>query len=93
MYQWDSFRLWESFSAGCMVLHVDFDQYGLQLPVMPKNFHQYLGVDFNNLKILEEVINTDLACLAQIAENGKIWAKEHYSPLKTAQRFLCTLGF
>ena len=91
--QWDSFRLWEVFSAGCLVFHVDFDKYGLQLPVMPQNLQHYLGVDFDNMQTIRDILNSDQKLLAQIAENGKQWALENYSPSKTAQRFLSTLGF
>ena len=31
--QWDSWRLWESWAAGCVVFHLDFEKYGVQLPV------------------------------------------------------------
>lgn len=93
IYQWDSFRLWEAFGAGCLVFHVDFEKYGLRLPVMPMNLHHYVGVDFNNTKLLKEVVCGDSDLLSQIAENGKSWALEQYCPLRTAERFLDTFGF
>ncbi|NET74169.1 MAG: glycosyltransferase family 1 protein, partial [Sphaerospermopsis sp. SIO1G2] len=37
--QWDSWRLWESLAAGCTTFHLDFDQYGINLPTMPIGWH------------------------------------------------------
>lgn len=34
--RWDSFRLWEPFAVGCLTVHLDFDNYGLALPVNPE---------------------------------------------------------
>jgi len=89
--QWDSWRLWESWVAGCCVVHVDFDKYGCQLPVMPQNKIHYLGIDLDNLEDFEASI-CDKALLEQIAENGKKFVLQHYSPEAVAGRLLQTLN-
>ena len=47
---WDSWRFWESLAAGCVTFHVDFDKYGVQLPVMPENWRHYIGIDLDNMQ-------------------------------------------
>ena len=92
IYQWDSFRLWEAFGAGCLVFHIDFEKYGLRLPVMPKNGEQYIGVDLNDVDSTVDFLRDHHAGLGAIAENGRSWAIKHYSPVKIAERFLsCVL--
>ena len=88
IYQWDSFRLWEAFSSGCLVFHIDLDKYGLRLPVMPKNREDYIGVDLDDIDSTVVFLKDQHAVLGAIAENGRSWATKHYSPLKTAERFL-----
>jgi hypothetical protein len=92
IYQWDSFRLWEAWAAGCLVLHVDLAAYGLHLPVMPENLVHYTGVDFTHPQRLSEVLEDQPELLAQIATQGQAWSLEHYSPRQTARRFLSLMG-
>jgi hypothetical protein len=77
--------------AGCCVVHVDFDKYGCQLPVMPQNKIHYLGIDLDNLEDFEASI-CDKALLEHIAENGKKFVLQHYSPEAVAGRLLQTLN-
>jgi hypothetical protein len=89
--QWEAWRLWEAWVAGCCVVHVDFDKYGCQLPVMPQNKVHYLGIDLNNLEDFENSVrNNDL--LEQIAENGRNFVLQHYTPRAIATRLLETLN-
>lgn len=93
LYQWDSFRLWEAFAAGCVAFHVDLEKEGCVLPVMPKNGIHYIGVDLTDLKSAREHIMSLLPHLGQIARGGKQWALEHYSPVAIAKRFLAEIGY
>jgi len=92
IHQWDTFRLWEAFCAGCLVCHVDFEKYGLQLPVMPQNLTHYLGFDLDDRSASEAILDNSWERLATIAESGRAWAMEHYSPVAVAQRFLRIAG-
>ncbi|MFA6506539.1 MAG: glycosyltransferase [Treponemataceae bacterium] len=87
--QWDSWRLWEGWAAGCVVMHIDFDKYGCRFPVQPQNWVHYVGFDLDNI---DEDIARFLSLrddeLRQIADNGRSWAIEHYSPRSAAERFL-----
>ena len=90
IWQWDSFRFWESLISGCATIHVDLDRYGAVLPIMPTNFQHYIGVDFDKPEKAAAITN-DLPQIAEIAHNGQIWARENYSPSAVANRFLAIL--
>lgn len=88
---WDSWRFWESLAAGCVAFHVDFEKYGIQLPVMPKNWQHYIGIDLDNIQNTVDRITEDREILEKISIEGRRWAIENYSPLPTALRFLQTI--
>lgn len=90
IYQFDSWRFWESLIAGCVTLHVDLRKYGARMPIDPISNVHYLGVDFSDVgKALATLKNE--AQLQQIAEAGREWAILNYSPRATAQRLLSYL--
>ncbi|EFA69866.1 hypothetical protein [Cylindrospermopsis raciborskii] len=89
--QWDSWRLWESLAAGCVTFHLDFEKYGVCLPVMPENWTHYIGVDLDNVKATIERIADQPEILPAIATEGRKWAMKNYSPAPTALRFLNTI--
>lgn len=86
--QWDSWRFWESLASGCVTFHVDFEKYGLTLPVMPENWRHYIGVDLDNIQEAIDRIDDDPGILERISTEGRLWALENYSPVPTALRFL-----
>lgn len=86
--QWDSWRFWESLAAGCVTFHVNFEKYGIQLPVMPINYLHYIGVDLDNPEATIKKITNEPNLLEKVAVAGRTWAIEHYSPVPTAKRFL-----
>lgn len=86
--QWDSWRFWETLCAGSIAIHIDIEQYGAELPVMPKNHVTYIGFDLSNLKKSVNQIFEDEEALFKIALNGKKWALENYSPKISSQRLL-----
>lgn len=90
---WDSWRFWESLAAGCVTFHVDFDKYGVQLPVMPENWRHYIGIDLDNIQDNVDRITDDPGILEKISGEGRQWAIENYGPLPTALRFLEMLGY
>jgi hypothetical protein len=89
--QWDSWRFWESLAAGCASFHVDLNQYGCLLPVMPENWKHYVGVDLDNNQATIDMINSDSSILERIGNEGRLWAMKNYSPRPTAERFLNTI--
>lgn len=86
--QWDSFRAWETWIAGCANINIDLDLYGPVLPVMPENWKHYIGVDLQRPQKAIERLRDDFNLLESVAVQGRTWALEHYSPKAVAQRFL-----
>ncbi|MEL6909105.1 MAG: glycosyltransferase family 1 protein [Cyanobacteria bacterium J06648_1] len=90
--QWDSWRFWESMVAGCITLHVDFEKYGFELPVMPENWKHYVGIDLDNIAESIARIAAQPELLKSISATGRDWAIKHYAPQPTAIRFLETVS-
>lgn len=85
---WDSWRFWESLVAGCVTFHIDFDKYGVNLPVMPENWKHYIGIDLDNMQATVDRLVEEPEILERISIAGRHWAIENYSPVPTALRFL-----
>ena len=88
VFQWDSFRLWEAWAAGSVPFHLDFDEYGMELPVTPSNHDHYVGFDLNRPDRSIERLTENRGQLDDIAEAGSTWVRDHYSPQAQAERFL-----
>lgn len=89
--RWDSWRLWESLTAGCVTIHLDFNLYGFKLPVMPENWKHYIGLNLSNIKEDVERMLDEKDRLEEISRNGRLWALENYSPIAVARRFIETM--
>jgi hypothetical protein len=87
VYQWDSWRLWEAFCAKSMAIHVDFEQYRIRLPEMPKNHIHYLGVDLKHPQKALQLLQNPTQ-MQEIGEKGYAWAQQHYAPRALAERLL-----
>jgi hypothetical protein len=86
--QWDSWRFWESLAAGCLAINIDLEYYGAVLPVQPVNWQDYLGVNLQQTEQIVQKLKTDPALQIGIANNGRRWVLENYSPRASAQRFI-----
>jgi len=88
----DSFRFWESLACGTMPMQVDFDHYGLRLPVQPRGFAHYLPVRFDDLASSVERTKSLVPRMQEIALGAQHWAREHYSPLAATKRLFQILS-
>ena len=86
--RWDSFRLWESFAAGCLTVHLDFEKYGFALPVKPQAWTHYAPIDLDDVAGSVARLMEREKDWPAIAEAGRAWAIEHYAPKPTAIRIL-----
>jgi hypothetical protein len=86
--QWDSFRAWEAWVAGCATINIDLDVYGPVLPVMPENGRHYIGVDLDRPEKAIARLNDEPELLQRVARQGQQWALENYSPRRMAERLL-----
>lgn len=89
---WDSWRFWESLVAGCVTFHVDFEKYGMLLPVMPENWQHYIGINLDDIQNTISRLTSQPEILEKISTQGRQWAIENYSPVPTALRFLDTIS-
>jgi hypothetical protein len=90
--QYDSWRLWESFAAGCATVHLDLAKYAGVLPVMPKNWEHYIGLDLDRIDDDIERMLGEPDLIERIGLAGRTWAIETYGPRPTAERFLALIG-
>ena len=86
--QWDSFRAWEAWVAGCATLNIDLDLYGASLPVRPVNWEHYIGVDLRRPEKAIERVRDEPAVIERVAKAGQQWALRNYAPRVMAQRML-----
>jgi len=87
IFQFDSFRFWESLIAGCGTLHINFDYFGLKLPVQPEHGKHYIGIDLQHPHKTVELLK-DKTLVEQIGKQGRDWVLEWYSPEAVARRLL-----
>ncbi len=87
VYQYDSWRFWESLASGCVTLHLDFDKYGAVIPEMPQNDKHYLGIDLSDLKNTKKRI-AQIDRYKDISHYGREWVLKYYTPKIIAARFL-----
>lgn len=90
IFQFDSWRLWESMVSGCVTLHVDFEKYGAILPVMPENGVHYIGIDFSDLEGAGKKL-TAANHYETIGNNARTWVLANYSPGAIAERAIAML--
>jgi len=92
IYQFDSWRLWESFYSNSIPITLDLKMYRHMLPIMPENFEHYIGIrDLSSAKEWKQIVNLPEYKLADISRNGTNWVIENYSPQQTAKLFLSSL--
>jgi hypothetical protein len=87
LIQYDSWRLWESFASNACPVFSDCSQFGITLPVKPEPGKHYIAVDgFNFEGAALQIKQLGDEKLKRIAQQGREWALEHYSPKAVAKR-------
>jgi hypothetical protein len=84
----DSFRFWESLACGTVPMQVDFEHYGLKMPVQPIAYEHYLPVRFDALESSVLNIRKRIAKMSAIGSSGQSWATCYYAPRKVSVRLL-----
>ena len=90
--RWDSWRFWESMAMGCLTIQLDFEKYGMELPVMPENWKHYVGIAFDSLEADVERLMDERDRIPEIARAGQEWALKYYTSRPVAERFLRNAG-
>ena len=89
--RWDSWRFWEAMVTGCVAIHLDFEKYGFDLPVMPEAWVHYAPIDLDNIERSAEDLLDRKSEWPLISEQGRAWAIEYYAPKPAAERVLTTI--
>src|SRR6202040_2467434 len=71
--QWESWRWWESMAAGCACFMLDFEKYGVQLPIQPENWENYIGLLLNKLDPDIKRILHNPELLERVGDAGRSW--------------------
>ena len=86
--RWDSWRIWEAFACGALVIQPNMEKYGFLWPETPQDRVHYVGIDLEKPQECVEYLRDNRDKLFQIAQAGQAWARENYSPQAVARRFL-----
>lgn len=94
--QWDSWRFWESMLAGCITIHVDLEKFGCEMPVMPVNYQDYVGIDPYHPEIFRDWFQTAMEewkqgkpkILESMSASAREFVLKNYSSPVVADRFL-----
>ncbi len=86
LYQYDSWRFWETMYSNSIPIHMDLIKYNCVLPFNPIKNEHYIGIDkdfnYNNLfKYSESVLD-------EISKNGKNFIKDNLNARNLTNYFL-----
>ncbi len=89
--RWDSWRFWEALVSGCIAIHLDFEKYGFDLPVLPEAWIHYAPIDLDNIEQFVEELFDRKSEWSSISDLGRKWAIENYAPKPAAERVFTTI--
>ena len=88
--QVDSWKLWEGFAAGCLVIAIDFKHYNIKLPFELIGYEHYIPIQYDKLEQCYEKLNKlTVAEKKKIAETGREYVLKHYCPENMA-KYVCS---
>jgi len=81
LVQLDSWKLWEGFAAGCLVIAPDFKYYGIQLPYDLIGFKHYFPIRYDKIQDSYELLSKLTEEQKQkIAREGQLYVRKNYGP-------------
>lgn len=92
--QWDSWKVWEGFLAGMLVITADLDYYNIKLPYKLEPYKHYVPIRYNNLKdsYNKLALLTDIQ-KSQIAKAGQTYVLENFCPQSMAKYILKRINY
>ena len=85
--------VWETLVAPCAPVTLDFEYWGLDLPVLPVEGQHYVGIqELDGRSVANKLSGLGHERLEEIGSAGKAWFEEHYSPRVQAGRLLNELS-
>jgi len=89
LVQVDSWKLWEGFAAGCLVIAPDFKYYGIKLPYELIGLKHYIPIRYDKIQecyaLLARLTEEQKQ---QIATEGRAYVLENYGPKGMARYVL-----
>jgi len=86
--RWDSWRFFEAAVMGCAPIHMDFEKYGMRLPVNPVAWESYIPVDMASVSDLAAKLHTesqkDNHFIQKIGAGAREWVIANYAPKSQA---------
>ena len=90
--QWDSWKLWEGFLSGNLVITADLDYYNILLPFKLIPFKHYIPIRYHEMdKSYEKFFSLPDTEKEAIAREGAKFVREHFNPTSMAQYMLSML--
>jgi hypothetical protein len=84
--QWDSWKVWEGFLAGALVITADLDHYNVRLPHRLIPYEHYIPVRYDQLEAsYAKLFRLPDAEQERIAKSGRDFVLAHYNPKAMAQ--------
>ena len=89
IHNFDNWRFWEALASSSCPLAMDFEYWDCIYPEMPQSGKHYIGVcDHFFENAAENILQMNESEIKGIAESGRSWVLENYSPTPTAKRLL-----
>jgi hypothetical protein len=83
--QWDSWKVWEGFLSGCLVITADLEYYKIKLPFQLIPFEHYIPIRYDQIEgSYDKLFRLSDEEQEKIAQNGRKFVLEHYLPEKIA---------
>jgi len=90
--QWDSWKVWEGFLSGCLVITADLDYYNIRLPFKLIPFKHYIPIRYDQLDVsYDRLFRLPDAEQERIAVEGRTYVLEQYNATSLATYLLDNL--
>lgn len=90
--QWDSWKLWEGFLSGNLVITADLDYYNIVLPFPLTPYKHYIPIRYDTMeKSYEKFFSLPDIEKEAIARQGREFVRTHYNPESIAKYVLSQL--
>jgi hypothetical protein len=87
--QVDSWKLWEGFAMGCLVITADFKYYNIKLPFDLIGYVHYIPIRYNNIEeSYNQLSKLSLEQKFKIALQGRKYVLENYCSESIAKYFI-----
>jgi len=84
--QWDSWKVWEGFLAGCLVITADLDYYNIRLPFRMIPYEHYIPIRYDDLEeSYGKLFQLPDIEQERIAKSGQAFVLKYYNPSKMAE--------